>query len=260
MHFLGLVRPWTEYCGIQVSSVGCFVPCVSPCPPAVVASSCKLLDPGTYHCHFLTPCQEHCGHIPASFYAIISTKWKLRPIGMMMKCSDQICCLYRQWSKILRSTAKYMHRSVSIQVLRNKWKQLFFPTCDPFCSLGVVNLCNFCEMLLQQIWIESYISDSWQYILLCCIFICYIVTHLATKYRQIGQILQATAAGVRMCLCFSVWQLIFCLRKRCFLVFFKILLKRGTSFCTLNACVCMHAHTHIKSINTWILTSEIFAF
>lgn len=176
------------------------------------------------------------------------------------------------WSNLLfvpsvvQNPEKYckVHAQVSfhsgLEKLWYKWKQLFFPTCDPFCSLGVVNLCNFCEMLLQQIWIESYISDSWQYILLCCIFICYIVTHLATKYRQIGQILQATAAGVRMCLCFSVWQLIFCLRKRCFLVFFKILLKRGTSFCTLNACVCMHAHTHIKSINTWILTSEIFAF
>lgn len=32
---------------------------------AVIAPSCQRLDPGAYHCHFLTACQVHCGHVPS---------------------------------------------------------------------------------------------------------------------------------------------------------------------------------------------------
>lgn len=88
-------------------------------PPAVVAPSCKLTDPGAYHCPFLTPCQVHPGCTPTPLCAIASTKLKPECVELMIKCSDHFCCLDHRWSEILRTAAKDMHRSVLIQVLRS---------------------------------------------------------------------------------------------------------------------------------------------
>lgn len=114
MHLLGLVRQCTQYCGIQISSVGCFVH-----PHQARRTSCKFLDPDACYCHFLTPCQVYCDHMTAFLCAITSIKWKLRPTRLIVKCSDHICCLNSQCSKIFTSVTKCMHRSVFVQVLRN---------------------------------------------------------------------------------------------------------------------------------------------
>lgn len=77
---------------------------------AVIAPSCQRLDPGAYHCHFLTACPGALWTCTITC-AIVSTKWNLRPIGTVLKCSYEVCWDY-QWSRALRRAAKYMHRSV----------------------------------------------------------------------------------------------------------------------------------------------------
>lgn len=116
----------------------------------------------------------------------------------MMKWPGHICCLGYQWSKILRSAVKCMSSSVFIPELRNCDRNGSNYYTPYFCSLGLVNL-----------WIlgNTHFYFCW-YMLLCCIFICYIVTHLAIECRQIGQILQAVTVDVSslfLCVTVNIW-------------------------------------------------------
>lgn len=177
MHLLGLVRQCTQYCGIQISSVGCFVH-----PHQTRRISCEFLDPDACNCHFLTPCQVHCDHITAILCDIISIKWKLRPRRLIAKCPDHICCLNNQCSKIFSSAAKCIHGSVFIQVLRNSnrkdsnfsFSQVILPVS------WITNLCNFCEMLLQQIGLSSSFLLLGSLCSSAACFKFYLVTHLGT--------------------------------------------------------------------------------
>lgn len=257
MNFLGLVKPCTEYFGIQISPLGCFMSSPSPAP----SGGGTFYTPGSRSMPLPCPNPIHHGHLPASICAIISRKWKLRPIGMMRvmmmimkKCPVHICCLDYQWSRILRSAAEYMHSLVFIHALRNcdrNGRNYSFPH---FCSLGLGNLrifvkCSAANMnwILNFLLLTSTCSST--------AYLYYIVTHLAVEYRQIVQILQAVTVDVSsLFLCVTVNILP---EKKMLLSFSWGLVETGYELLHIK-CMCVCACTHIKSINMWILISKVF--
>lgn len=142
----------------------------------------------------------------------ISTKGKLRPVGMRrmmmmlmtMKCPGHICCLDYQWSRILRSAAKYMNSSVFIHVLRNCDRNGSNYSFSHFCSLGLGNLrifvkcfCSKYELNTKFVFLASTCSST--------AYLYYMITHLAIEYRQMGQIRQTVTVDVSsLFLCVTV--------------------------------------------------------
>lgn len=123
---------------------------------------------------------------------------------IMEKCPVHICCLDYQWSRILRSAAKYMHSLVFIHALRNCDRNGCNYSFPHFCSLGLGNLRIFVKCLCSKYELNT------KFLLLTSTcsstaYLYYIVTHLAVEYRQMVQILQAVTVDVSsLFLCVTV--------------------------------------------------------